>query len=107
MTRASLLHLLDHVTGISDAEIRELEQLAAAFPYCQTAHVLLAKAAHDRGSMLAGQRLRRAATYAADRELLRQLLEQPATLPATVAVETPPPHAAATGHGPRARCLLQ
>ncbi|NVO85262.1 hypothetical protein [Hymenobacter terrestris] len=78
MTRASLLRILDHVNGISDDEIRELEQLAAAFPYCQTAHVLLAKTAHDRGSMLAGQRLRRAATYAADRELLRQLLERPA-----------------------------
>lgn len=77
MTRASLLHILDHVGGIPEAEIRELEQLAAAFPYCQTAHVLLAKADHDRGSMLASQRLRRAATYAADRQLLRQLLEQP------------------------------
>ncbi|MBC6989788.1 hypothetical protein [Hymenobacter sp. BT491] len=78
MTRASLLHILDHVSEISEAEIRELEQLAAAFPYCQTAHVLLAKAAHDRGSMLASQRLRRAATYAADRQLLRQLIERPA-----------------------------
>ncbi|MBC6698708.1 hypothetical protein [Hymenobacter sp. BT190] len=77
MTRASLLHILDHVGGISEAETRELEQLAAAFPYCQSAHILLAKAAHDRGSMLASQRLRRAATYAADRQLLRQLLEQP------------------------------
>ncbi|GAB3294478.1 hypothetical protein [Hymenobacter tenuis] len=84
MTRASLLHILDHVNGISEAEVRELEQLAAAFPYCQTAHMLLAKAAHDRGSMLASQRLRRAATYAPDRELLRQLLEQTAAPVPTV-----------------------
>ena len=85
MTRASLLRILDHVNGISEVEVRELEQLATAFPYCQTAHLLLAKAAHDRGSMLAGQRLRRAATYAADRELLRRLLEQPAPATAVVA----------------------
>jgi hypothetical protein len=78
MTRASLLQILDHVTGISEAEVRELEQLAATFPYCQTAHLLLAKAAHDRGNMLASQRLRRAATYATDRELLRHLIEMPA-----------------------------
>lgn len=84
MTRASLLHILDHVGRISEAEVRELEQLATTFPYCQTAHVLLAKAAHDRGSMLASQRLRRAATYAADRQLLRQLLEQPIQEPATL-----------------------
>jgi hypothetical protein len=87
MTRASLLHILDHVSGIPEAEIRELEQLAAAFPYCQTAHVLLAKADHDRGSMLASQRLRRAATYAADRQLLRQLLEQP--IPERLAAPAP------------------
>jgi len=105
MTRASLLHILDHVSGISDTEVRELEQLAAAFPYCQTAHVLLAKAAHDRGSMLAGQRLRRAATYAADRELLRQLLDQPvapvavqaANETTVVAAPTPTLASAATG----------
>ncbi len=76
MTRAALLHVLDHATAIAPAEVRELEQLAQAFPYCQTAHLLLAKAAHDQGTMLAGQRLRRAATYAADRELLRRLIEQ-------------------------------
>ncbi|PJJ60632.1 hypothetical protein [Hymenobacter chitinivorans] len=99
MTRASLLHILDHVSTISEAEIRELEQLAAAFPYCQTAHVLLAKAAHDQGSMLASQRLRRAATYATDRQLLRQLIEQPAAAhllpesvaPVAIAVAAEPP----------------
>lgn len=96
MTRASLLHILDHVNRISDTEVRELEQLAATFPYCQTAHVLLAKAAHDRGSMLASQRLRRAATYAADRELLRQLLEQSSLPSETVLVPDGPAATAGT-----------
>ncbi|GAB3846094.1 hypothetical protein GCM10028822_05600 [Hymenobacter terrigena] len=87
MTRATLLHVLDRPTALGPAEVRELEQLAQAFPYCQTAHLLLAKAAHDQGTMLAGQRLRRAATYAADRSLLRRLIEQvePEPLPTTVA----------------------
>ncbi|WP_151088364.1 hypothetical protein [Hymenobacter baengnokdamensis] len=78
MTRASLLQLLTHPSTLNGADTRALEQLAEAFPYCQTAHLLLAKAAHDQSSMLAGQRLRRAATYAADRTRLRQLIEQPA-----------------------------
>jgi hypothetical protein len=78
MTRSTLLHLLSHPATLTGADVHELEQLAQAFPYCQTAHLLLAKAAHDQGSMLAGQRLRRAATYAADRALLRQLIELPA-----------------------------
>lgn len=95
MTRASLLHIFNHVGSISGAEVRELEQLAAAFPYCQTAHLLLAKAAHDQGSMLASQRLRRAATYAVDRQLLRQLLEQPATVAGTIDLVPPKELAAA------------
>lgn len=75
MTRTTLLQLLAQPVALSGTDVRELEQLAQAFPYCQTAHLLLAKAAHDHGSMLAGQRLRRAATYATDRTRLRQLLE--------------------------------
>ena len=88
MTRAALLPLLTATESLSTATVQELEQLAQAFPYCQTAHVLLAKAAHNQGSMLASQRLRRAATYAADRQLLRQLLEQHVQLPAAPAVDT-------------------
>jgi hypothetical protein len=75
MTRTTLLQLLAHPAALTGADVRELEQLAQAFPYCQTAHVLLAKVAHDQGSMLASQRLRRAATYATDRARLRQLIE--------------------------------
>jgi hypothetical protein len=82
MTRATLLQLLASPTALTGADVRALEQLAEAFPYCQTAHLLLAKAAHDQSSMLAGQRLRRAATYAADRTLLRQLIELPALIEA-------------------------
>ena len=89
MTRATLLHVLDRPTALGAAEVRELEQLAQAFPYCQTAHLLLAKAAHDQGTMLAGQRLRRAATYAADRTLLRRLIEQVEPAPAATYPEPP------------------
>ncbi|WP_190922205.1 hypothetical protein [Hymenobacter armeniacus] len=80
------MQVLARPTALGQAEVRELEQLAQAFPYCQTAHLLLAKAAHDQGTMLAGQRLRRAATYAADRALLRRLIEEvePAPVPETI-----------------------
>ena len=83
MTRATLLHLLAHPAALNGPDVRALEELAQAFPYCQTAHLLLAKAAHDQGSMLAAHRLRRAATYAADRTRLRQLIEATDTLVAT------------------------
>ena len=88
MTRATLLHLLSAPDLLPTTAVLDLEQLAQAFPYCQTAHVLLAKAAHDQGNMLAGQRLRRAATYAADRQLLRQLLERPIAAPDSAVLES-------------------
>jgi hypothetical protein len=94
MTRSTLLHLLSHPAALTGADVHELEQLAQAFPYCQTAHLLLAKAAHDQGSMLAGQRLRRAATYAADRALLRQLIELPAPTQPVLAEPVAEPQAA-------------
>ena len=97
MTRATLLQLLANPTALTGADVRALEQLATAFPYCQTAHLLLAKATHDQGSMLASQRLRRAATCAADRTRLRQLIElPPAAVEVLVAQEQP---AAVAAHG--------
>jgi len=109
MTRSALLQLLAHPASLTEANVRELEQLAQAFPYCQTAHLLLAKAAHDQGSMLASQRLRRAATYAADRALLRQLIELPAPAapvlaePATAENEAVTPTPTLAAHLPLAQ----
>jgi tetratricopeptide (TPR) repeat protein len=91
MTRPSLLHLLAHPAALTGADVRELEQLAQAFPYCQAAHLLLAKAAHDQGSMLAGQRLRRAATYATDRARLRYLIELVPVVPLAVTSQVAEP----------------
>ena len=112
VTRATLLHVLDRPTDLGPAEVRELEQLAQAFPYCQTAHLLLAKAAHDQGTMLAGQRLRRAATYAADRALLRRLIElvEPAPVaeaaPIQAAPEVAVPEAPTVALAPEPAVLL-
>lgn len=74
MNKAAFLDILNHVTSISEQEVIELEKLALNFPYCQSAHLLLAKAAYDKGSMLSNQRLRRAAACAANRQLLKKLI---------------------------------
>ncbi len=88
MTTASLSGLLTRVGSLTDADVRELEKLADSYPYCQTAHLLLAKALHDRGAVLAGQKLRRAATGAPDRRALRRLLlVQPVEHPADEAAK--------------------
>jgi tetratricopeptide (TPR) repeat protein len=74
MNKAAFLDILHHVSSITEQEVIELEKLALNFPYCQSAHLLLAKAAYDKGSMLSNQRLRRAAACAANRQLLKKLI---------------------------------
>ncbi|WP_205500917.1 hypothetical protein [Rufibacter psychrotolerans] len=74
MNKAAFLNIVRQVAPIQDQEVDDLEKLVVSFPYCQTAHVLLAKAAHDRGSMLSTQKLRRAAAHVSNRQLLKQLV---------------------------------
>src|SRR5690606_41284536 len=74
MNKSAFLKLIKQVSDISDQQQSELEQVAATFPYCQTAHLLLAQSAYDKGSMLSTQRLRRASAYATDRQLRKRLI---------------------------------
>ena len=74
MNKSAFLELIQQVSGITDQQTDELEKVAAAFPYCQTAHLLLAKSAYDKGSMLSSQRLRSASSYATDRKLLKKII---------------------------------
>src|SRR5688572_28127970 len=84
MNKASFLTLVRQASRISDQDVEELEKLVVNFPYCQTAHLLIAKAAYDKGSMLSNQKLKKAAIYAANRQLLKKLIH---TSDATVALQ--------------------
>ncbi len=66
--------MIHQVAAISDQDVEELEKLARNFPYCQTAHLLIAKASYDQGNMLSNQKLRKAAAYAINRHLLKKLI---------------------------------
>ncbi|MCU0446555.1 MAG: tetratricopeptide repeat protein [Microscillaceae bacterium] len=76
MDKFTLINLLDNPHTISENDLESLEEIAASYPYCQTAHLLIAKYAHDRESMLTNQKVRRAAIYALDRNLLRRFVNQ-------------------------------
>ncbi|GAA4426981.1 hypothetical protein GCM10023188_09600 [Pontibacter saemangeumensis] len=83
MNKSAFLELIQQASTISDQQTEELEKVAATFPYCQTAHLLLAKSAHDKGSMLSTQRLRRASAYATNRQVLKRMIyTSPAPVPA-------------------------
>lgn len=74
MNKSAFLELIQQASNITDQQTEELEKVAATFPYCQTAHLLLAKSAYDKGSMLSTQRLRRASAYATNRQRLKRLI---------------------------------
>lgn len=59
---------------------RELDLLLKEFPYCQTAHLLLAKNYTKEKDIRFNRQLRMAAIYATDRKALYRLIIQPALL---------------------------
>ena len=74
MDKATFERLVNSPRHISENEAVQLEDLAKAFPYCQSAHALLARESHQKKSMFYPKKLRRASTYMVDRRVLYQLL---------------------------------
>jgi tetratricopeptide (TPR) repeat protein len=74
LNRQTFIQLVQNPSEISSEQAAELEKVVAGFPYCQAAHILLAKQASDTGSMLADLKLKKAAAYTADRKNLKKLL---------------------------------
>lgn len=48
--------------------------VVGGFPYCQSAYILIAKQAAETGSMLADQKIKKAAAYTLDRKNLKKIL---------------------------------
>ena len=65
---------INHPGQITAQDLEALEEVVENFPYCQLAHVLIAKGSHDQLSMLAPQKLRKAAAYALSRDRLKKLI---------------------------------
>lgn len=109
MNKAAFLNIINHVAAISEQEVADLEKLATSFPYCQTAHLLLAKAAYDHGSMLSNQRLRRAAACATNRQLLKKLIYTAAPDLVVAPIENPPAiaHELITGDNREVEALVR
>ena len=75
MNKQRYIALLKDPSVITKADIPDIEELIEQFPYCQNAHILLAKIQTEVGSMHAAKLTRRAALYTSDRAKLKQLVE--------------------------------
>lgn len=95
--------LLQDPAHITPDSLASLEELVRLFPFCSLAHTLIAKSHYDQATMLASQKLRKAAAYAVNRNKLKKIITgnwpEPArpemppplrTLPPELQPETPP-----------------
>lgn len=76
MNRQEFINILSNPQNIDAGTLKKLEEVASSFPYCQAAHVLIAKCNSDYGSMNAGIKVKKAAVYTSDRKNLKHLLEE-------------------------------
>lgn len=74
MNKQNFIDIVNNPQKLNAEALRNLEELAASFPYCQAAHVLIAKSTSDTGSMTAGIKVKKASAYTSDRKNLKHLL---------------------------------
>jgi hypothetical protein len=74
VNKQTFINLIKDPTQISAQHIHGLEEVAVNFPFCQIAHMLIAKGSNDYGSMHAEMKLKKAVAYAIERKKLRELL---------------------------------
>jgi hypothetical protein len=75
MNKQEFIELIRNPYAISSGDTEKLEYVVENFPYCQSAHLLIAKIAHQQSSMLAKQKLNKAAAYVLERKKLKIILE--------------------------------
>ena len=74
MNKDTFLQAITHPINITGQDLEALEEVVENFPYCQLAHILVAKATYDGSGMLVPQKVRKAAAYAISRDALKKLL---------------------------------
>ena len=74
MNKQEFLRLIKDPSLVTSSDSDKLEEVIANFPYCQAAHLLIAKIAHQNSSMLAKQKLNKAAAYTLERQKLKRII---------------------------------
>ncbi len=87
MDKQTFSKLIRQPEKFTDKEKAQLEKLIVTFPYCQIAHILLAKAFNDSDDMLAHVKLRHAALYTSNRKNLREVIKSVPKAPPVESLE--------------------
>lgn len=74
MNKAQFIGFVKSPERVQEKDVAVIKDLADTFPYCQIAHMLMARATHVSNSMHASEMLKKAATYASNRTILKKLI---------------------------------
>jgi len=74
VNKDTFIHLLQQPSHVSFSESDALEEIVKTYPYCQLAHFLIARAHQQQQSAQVSEKLKRAAVYAVNRNVLKKLL---------------------------------
>lgn len=75
MNKQGFINLLQKPDNISALDLKMLEDLTSTFPYCQAAHILIAKGNYTCDSMYTEQKIKKAALYTVNRRSLKQFIQ--------------------------------
>ncbi len=89
MNKEAFHKLLQDPAHITPDSLASLEELVRLFPFCSLAHTLIAKSHYDQATMLASQKVRKAAAYAVNRNKLKKIIT--GNWPEPSRPELPPP----------------
>jgi hypothetical protein len=76
VNKQTFLNIVRDPTNIGVQDIAGLEEVVASFPFCQAAHLLIAKGSRDYGSMHAEQKIKKAAAYCLDRKKFKEVIQR-------------------------------
>lgn len=78
MTRETFKTWVADPLGVSESAVDELKAFTDSYPWCQTGHMLTSVVLHKQQAPDFNERLKRAAVYTVDREVLFNLMMRPA-----------------------------
>ena len=86
MESEKIISYIDHPEQMDQSALPILQDLITKYPYCQTFHLLNAKAQHNTNEIMFDATLRQTAAYAANRKVLYYLIHQHNAAVSTVPV---------------------
>jgi len=84
MESEKIISYIDHPEQMDQSALPILQDLLIKYPYCQTFHLLNAKAQHNTNEIMFDATLRQTAAYAANRKVLYYLIHQHNTTVSTI-----------------------